>query len=80
MSKIATKRNYIVEISILTYFIFSFFSQFRYIKNPAGNDVDKQFLQTGNYEVEVMGQRYPAETYIHSPFDPQDRRLQGIYD
>ncbi|CAG5097335.1 Similar to SARDH: Sarcosine dehydrogenase [Cotesia congregata] len=32
------------------------------------------------YEIESMGKRYPARAYLHSPFDPENKRLQGNYN
>ncbi|XP_063973708.1 sarcosine dehydrogenase, mitochondrial [Diachasmimorpha longicaudata] len=50
-----------------------------YISNPSSDKVTKQFLESGKYEVEVMGTRYPAEVFLHSPFDPENKRLLGNY-
>ncbi|XP_034934422.1 sarcosine dehydrogenase, mitochondrial [Chelonus insularis] len=51
-----------------------------YIQNPNGDYITNSFIESGNYEIEVMGKRYPAKAYVHSPFDPENKRLQGIYD
>ncbi|KAK0090478.1 hypothetical protein PV325_013384 [Microctonus aethiopoides] len=50
-----------------------------YIKHPTDDYVTESFLKTGEYEVEVMGERYPAKIYLNSPFDPENKRLQGDY-
>ncbi|XP_043254567.1 sarcosine dehydrogenase, mitochondrial isoform X1 [Colletes gigas] len=50
-----------------------------YIEHPNGENVTKEFLQTGSYEIEVMGERHTANLYLRSPFDPQNKRLMGIY-
>lgn len=46
---------------------------------PNGQNVTKEFLETGTYQIEAMGKRYPAKMYLQSPFDPQNKRLQGTY-
>lgn len=50
-----------------------------YIKHPKGHNITNEYLQTGTYEIEIMGQKYPASIYLRSPFDPHNKRLQGIY-
>ncbi|XP_014477949.1 PREDICTED: sarcosine dehydrogenase, mitochondrial isoform X2 [Dinoponera quadriceps] len=50
-----------------------------YITAPNGQNITKEFLETGTYHIEVMRKKYPAKMYLHSPFDPQNKRLQGIY-
>lgn len=52
----------------------------RYVKHPDGENVTKEFLESGNYEIEVMGKRYLLDLYLRSPFDPQNQRLLGIYE
>ena len=51
-----------------------------YVKHPNGENVTKEFLESGNYEIEVMGKRYSLDLYLRSPFDPQNQRLLGIYE
>jgi len=51
----------------------------RYIKAPNGQNITKEFLETGTYQIEARGKRYPAKMYLQSPFDPQNKRLLGIY-
>jgi len=60
--------------SLCVYVIFS------YIKHPEGRRVTTEFLQSGRYQVEVMGNRYDAAVYFISPFDPNGKRQLGIYD
>lgn len=50
-----------------------------YIKHPKGQNITNEYLQTGTYEIEIMGEKYPANIYLQSPFDPQNKRLRGIY-
>ncbi|OXU31337.1 hypothetical protein TSAR_012682 [Trichomalopsis sarcophagae] len=50
-----------------------------YIKHPKDEIITKEFLETGKYEVEILGKMYPAEMHLKSPFDPQNKRLLNIY-
>lgn len=49
-----------------------------YVTNK-GAQVTKDFLKDGNYEIEVMGQKYKATLHLKSPFDPTGQRLLGNY-
>ncbi|XP_057326480.1 sarcosine dehydrogenase, mitochondrial [Microplitis mediator] len=51
-----------------------------YITHPNDENITKQFIESGDYEIESMGQRYPARAYAHSPFDPENKRLHGNYN
>ncbi|XP_073980159.1 sarcosine dehydrogenase isoform X2 [Rhodnius prolixus] len=51
-----------------------------YIRNPNGENVTLDFITSGEYEVEVLGNRHKAEIYLRSPFDPESKRLQGFYE
>lgn len=51
-----------------------------FIRRPDGQTIDDEFLKTGQYEIEVMGKRYPAKCHLRSPFDPKGKRVLGIYD
>jgi hypothetical protein len=51
-----------------------------YVKHPEGRRVTPEFLQNGHYQVEVMGSRYEASVHFKSQFDPDGKRLLGIYD
>ncbi|XP_014608110.1 PREDICTED: sarcosine dehydrogenase, mitochondrial isoform X1 [Polistes canadensis] len=50
-----------------------------YIKHPSGQNITDEYLQTGIYEIEIMGKKYSSDIYLKSPFDPQNKRLRGIY-
>lgn len=52
---------------------------FSYVHHPDGAIVSNKFLETGNYEIEIMGKRYNANLHLKSPFDPEDERVHGIY-
>ncbi|XP_045507727.1 sarcosine dehydrogenase, mitochondrial [Colias croceus] len=49
-----------------------------YITNK-GDQVTKDYLKDGKYEIEVMGKRYNANFHFKSPFDPTGQRLLGNY-
>ncbi|NXG33368.1 SARDH protein, partial [Dromaius novaehollandiae] len=50
-----------------------------YIRNPAGGAVSLDFVESGRYELERMGVAYPARAHTKSPFDPDNKRVRGIY-
>lgn len=50
-----------------------------YIRNPSGSPVTAQFLESGKYEIDVMGKRCPAKLHLKSPFDPSNKRVMGDY-
>ena len=51
-----------------------------YVKDPSGKPVTTEFLKTGKYSIESMGELFPAQLHIKAPFDPKNFRVQGIYD
>lgn len=53
---------------------------FRYISRPDGEKITAEWIKSGNYEIEVMGKKYQASVHLRSPFDPENKRLRGIYD
>ncbi|KAM8796627.1 sarcosine dehydrogenase, mitochondrial [Eudromia elegans] len=50
-----------------------------YIRDPAGGTVSLDFVKSGTYELERMGVTYPARAHTKSPFDPDNKRVRGIY-
>ncbi|XP_072748351.1 sarcosine dehydrogenase, mitochondrial-like isoform X2 [Anoplolepis gracilipes] len=50
-----------------------------YITAPNGQNITKEFLETGTYQIEAMRKRYPARMYLQSPFDPHNKRILGKY-
>jgi len=50
-----------------------------YVKDPSGNPVTTEFLKSGKYSIESMGELFPAQVHIKAPFDPKNLRVQGIY-
>lgn len=47
---------------------------------PNGDNITNDFIESGEYEVEILGVRHNANVHLKSPFDPENKRLQGIYD
>ena len=51
-----------------------------YVRHPEGKKVTLKWLKEGNYELERMGIKYNATYHSKSPFDPDNKRVKGIYD
>ncbi|KAJ4925924.1 hypothetical protein JOQ06_008109, partial [Pogonophryne albipinna] len=51
-----------------------------YIRNPDGGVVSADFIKSGEFTLEKMGVTYKAKAHLKSPFDPQNKRVKGIYD
>ena len=45
-----------------------------YVRDPAG--VDRDHVLAGRYELEVAGERVPAEVFLDPPYDPKDERVR----
>ncbi|XP_070615042.1 sarcosine dehydrogenase, mitochondrial [Erythrolamprus reginae] len=50
-----------------------------YIRNPEGGPVSLEFIKSGDYLLERMGVPFPAKVHPKSPFDPENKRVKGIY-
>ncbi|KAI5763124.1 SARDH protein [Gulo gulo luscus] len=50
-----------------------------YIRDPSGGPVSLDFVKSGEYALERMGVTYPARAHLKSPFDPDNKRVKGIY-
>ncbi|KAF6328076.1 sarcosine dehydrogenase [Rhinolophus ferrumequinum] len=50
-----------------------------YIRDPSGGPVSADFVKSGDYALERMGVTYPARVHLKSPFDPDNKRVKGIY-
>ncbi|XP_028457562.1 sarcosine dehydrogenase, mitochondrial isoform X1 [Perca flavescens] len=50
-----------------------------YIRNPAGGVVSADFIKSGQFTLERMGVTYEAKAHLKSPFDPENKRIKGIY-
>lgn len=51
-----------------------------YIRNPDGGVVSADFIKSGEFTLERMGVVYKAKAHLKSPFDPENKRVKGIYD
>ena len=45
-----------------------------YLENPDG--VENEWIQSGNYEIGVEGERIPATAHIKAPYDPKAERVR----
>ncbi|XP_072422224.1 sarcosine dehydrogenase, mitochondrial isoform X2 [Chiloscyllium punctatum] len=50
-----------------------------YVRDPDGGVVTPDFVKSGEYSLERMGICYPAKVHLKSPFDPNNKRVKGIY-
>ncbi|KAJ8339020.1 hypothetical protein SKAU_G00358060 [Synaphobranchus kaupii] len=50
-----------------------------YIRNPDGGVVSPDFVRSGKFTLERMGVAYEATAHLKSPFDPENKRVKGIY-
>ncbi|XP_036892389.1 sarcosine dehydrogenase, mitochondrial isoform X1 [Sturnira hondurensis] len=50
-----------------------------YIRDPSGGPVSSDFVKRGDYSLERMGVTYPARAHLKSPFDPDNKRVKGVY-
>jgi len=46
-----------------------------YVSNEGG--VDRAFIETGRYEIDIAGQIVPAKTCLHTPYDPKALRVKA---
>jgi 4-methylaminobutanoate oxidase (formaldehyde-forming) len=45
-----------------------------YIENPEG--VNKEWIESQKFEIEVAGERYPAEASLKAFYDPGNARIR----
>ncbi|XDC52463.1 hypothetical protein R6Z07M_003645 [Ovis aries] len=50
-----------------------------YIRDPSGGPVSLDFVKSGDYTLERMGVTYTAHAHLKSPFDPDNKRVKGVY-
>uniref|UniRef100_A0A3Q3K129 Sarcosine dehydrogenase, mitochondrial n=1 Tax=Monopterus albus TaxID=43700 RepID=A0A3Q3K129_MONAL len=50
-----------------------------YIHNPDAGTVSADFIKSGEFTLERMGVTYKAKAHLKSPFDPENKRVKGIY-
>lgn len=60
-------------IDLLWFFFTSLFSPFPY-------QVSADFIKSGEFTLERMGVPYKAKAHLKTPFDPENKRVKGIYD
>lgn len=51
-----------------------------YIRTPNDSTISADFINSGEYEIDVMGKRYKAKCHLKSPFDTDNKRLMGDYN
>ena len=51
-----------------------------YVSNPEGDNVSMDYLKSGKWTLERMGELYNATLHTKSPFDPKNKRVKGEYD
>ncbi|KAG7223903.1 hypothetical protein INR49_015159 [Caranx melampygus] len=51
-----------------------------YIRNPDGGVVSADFIKSGEFTLERMGVTYKAKAHLKTPFDPENKRVKGIYN
>uniref|UniRef100_A0A8C5H6X6 Sarcosine dehydrogenase n=1 Tax=Gouania willdenowi TaxID=441366 RepID=A0A8C5H6X6_GOUWI len=49
------------------------------IVNAAGHQVSADFIKRGEFTLERMGETYKAKAHLKTPFDPENKRVKGIY-
>uniref|UniRef100_A0A3Q3LUE0 Sarcosine dehydrogenase n=1 Tax=Mastacembelus armatus TaxID=205130 RepID=A0A3Q3LUE0_9TELE len=49
------------------------------VVNAAGRPVSADFIKSGEFTLERMGVTYKAKAHLKSPFDPENKRVKGIY-
>uniref|UniRef100_A0A8C4ILK9 Sarcosine dehydrogenase n=1 Tax=Dicentrarchus labrax TaxID=13489 RepID=A0A8C4ILK9_DICLA len=54
------------------------FSSHKVVK-AAGHQVSADFIKSGEFTLERMGVTYKAKAHLKSPFDPENKRVKGIY-
>mmetsp|Transcript_26944 Transcript_26944/g.69709 ORF Transcript_26944/g.69709 Transcript_26944/m.69709 type:complete len:897 (-) Transcript_26944:172-2862(-) len=51
-----------------------------YCKSLDGSKVTNAWLEQGEYAIQDKGVSHPATLHLKSPFDPENKRIKGIYD
>uniref|UniRef100_A0A8D3DRX3 Sarcosine dehydrogenase n=1 Tax=Scophthalmus maximus TaxID=52904 RepID=A0A8D3DRX3_SCOMX len=49
------------------------------VVNAAGHQVSADFIRSGEFTLERMGVTYKAKAHLKTPFDPENKRVKGIY-
>ncbi|MCL4145472.1 UNVERIFIED_CONTAM: hypothetical protein GTU68_024230 [Idotea baltica] len=51
-----------------------------YVQMPCKEPITKEFLSTGDWEIDVRGDKYPITVHTKQPFDPKNQRVKGFYE
>lgn len=51
-----------------------------YIERKDRQIIDVNYIKSGKYEINIMGKLYEADCHLKSPFDPDGKRILGIYN
>ncbi|XP_037949767.1 sarcosine dehydrogenase, mitochondrial [Teleopsis dalmanni] len=51
-----------------------------YVQTKNNDIIDNKFITSGEYEIDILGKRYKADCHLRSPFDPEGKRILGIYN
>ena len=51
-----------------------------YVRRADGGVVDKEYLTTGEWTLEIMGKDYLVDLHLKHPFDSKNNRIKGFYD
>lgn len=46
---------------------------------PPLHQVSADFIKSGEFTLERMGVTYKAKAHLKTPFDPENKRVKGIY-
>jgi 4-methylaminobutanoate oxidase (formaldehyde-forming) len=47
-----------------------------FVRN-GGDPVDADFVNSGSYDIDIAGDRIPAEASLAAPYDPKGARARG---
>lgn len=47
--------------------------------SPPPPQVSADFIKSGEFSLERMGVTYKAKAHLKAPFDPENKRVKGIY-
>ncbi|KAK7075104.1 hypothetical protein SK128_005196 [Halocaridina rubra] len=51
-----------------------------YVQHPDKSIVTNDFLKSGTWKIESMGEYIDATVHIRPPFDPKNLRVKGLYE
>ena len=52
----------------------------RYVEHPHKEMLTEQYLNSGQYQIEIMGTKYDAKLHRQTIFDPNNLRMRGLYE